>query len=92
MPDDLLTKESVLTAARRLSVADRIDLFVALRDDLREDAPGVADEAGPAADELSGEQLAELDRRMARHHADPTAAIPWEQIEREVAEKYGAES
>jgi putative addiction module component (TIGR02574 family) len=33
--------------------------------------------------ELTDELRADLDRRLAAHHANPEAAIPWEQVEAE---------
>ena len=32
--------------------------------------------------ELTDEQKAELDRRIAEHDADPDSAIPWEEVRR----------
>jgi putative addiction module component (TIGR02574 family) len=86
MAEDLLvSKDRVLDAARRLSATDRIDLFIALRDELRRESSDAADQADELTEgEFSDEQLAELDRRMARHEANPDAAIPWEQIEPEL--------
>ena len=33
---------------------------------------------------LSREQEAELDRRWAEHLADPTSAVPWEEVRRKL--------
>jgi putative addiction module component (TIGR02574 family) len=33
---------------------------------------------------LSAEQLAELERELAVHLADPTASVPWEQVRRKL--------
>ena len=33
---------------------------------------------------LSTEQEAELDRRWAEHLADPTSAVPWEEVRRKL--------
>ena len=33
---------------------------------------------------LSPEQEAELDRRWAEHLADPTSAVPWEEVRRKL--------
>jgi putative addiction module component (TIGR02574 family) len=32
--------------------------------------------------DLTAEQRAELDRRLAEHIADPTSAIPWDEVRR----------
>ena len=34
----------------------------------------------PQGEELSDEFKAELDRRLAAHRADPSSAIPWEEV------------
>jgi putative addiction module component (TIGR02574 family) len=85
----LLSKDRLLAAARRLSAPERVDLFLALRDELRGDGADVADASARAEVELSPDQLAALDRRMAQHAADPGAAIPWEQVERELQDRFG---
>jgi putative addiction module component (TIGR02574 family) len=36
---------------------------------------------------LSEEQLAELDRRMAKYEQDPIAVVPWEQIKADLFKK-----
>lgn len=38
------------------------------------------DSCGP---ELTAAQMADIDRRLEAHRADPDAAVPWEQIEKE---------
>ena len=55
-----------------LPVADRIELVKDIWDSI------VAQE--PVSVDLSATQKAELDRRVAEHRADPTTAIPWEQV------------
>ncbi|MCA8918538.1 MAG: addiction module protein [Planctomycetes bacterium] len=37
--------------------------------------------------QLSAAQMAELERRVALHKADPSRAIPWEQAHREIRER-----
>jgi len=54
-----------------LSVTDRLALVAAIWD-------SIADEVADAP--LSVLQQREVDRRLAAHEADPTAAIPWEQV------------
>jgi putative addiction module component (TIGR02574 family) len=60
-------------ALRRLSVAERLQLVEDLWDSIAKDAP---DEALPVTPELA----AELDRRVAEHEHEPTAALPWEEV------------
>jgi putative addiction module component (TIGR02574 family) len=55
-----------------LPVTDRIELVKDIWDSI------VAQE--PVSVDLSAAQKAELDRRVAEHRADPTTAIPWEQV------------
>ena len=54
-----------------LTVAERIQLAEDLWDSVG-DAPETL--------ELTAEQRAELDRRLAEHRKDPESAIPWEQV------------
>lgn len=56
--------EEMTTAERILYVQD-------LWDRIAEDPEGV-----PVSDEWK----VELDRRLAAHRADPSAAVPWEQV------------
>ena len=56
-----------------LSVAEKFELLDALWQDI---------EAHPAA--VGEEQLAELDRRMAKYEQDPSDVIPWEQIKADI--------
>ena len=42
----------------------------------------IAAEAG--AFDLTGEQRAELDRRLARYEQDPTTASPWEEVRKRI--------
>ncbi|MEO8803768.1 MAG: addiction module protein [Rudaea sp.] len=57
---------------RALPVSERIELVEAIWDSIAEDTQASLD--------LSPEQRAELDRRLAAHCADPTSSIPWEQV------------
>lgn len=56
---------------KKLSVSERIQLVEDIWDSIAEDA---------AAEHLAldADQLAELDRRLAAHDADPGSSIPWE--------------
>ena len=56
----------------RMSVDDRVALVQAIWDSI---APEAANSS------LTEAQKAEVDRRLAAHQANPSAAIPWEQIE-----------
>ena len=56
----------------RLSVAERLELVQAIWDSIAAEA-----ERAP----LSDAQREEIDRRLAAHRANPSAAVPWEQVE-----------
>ena len=58
----------------RLSVAERIDL-------VEEIWASIAAEVEQAP--LTEAEQQEVDRRLANYHANPQAAIPWEQVEAE---------
>ena len=36
---------------------------------------------------LTPDQAAELDRRLAEHLADPSSAIPWDEVRRKLTDK-----
>ena len=55
----------------KLSKDDRIELAFAAWDSIPDDSPLLAP---------TPEQLKELDRRIAEHEADPSSAIPWEEV------------
>jgi len=55
-----------------LSVSERIQLVEDIWDSI------AADESNTV--ELSQDQKAELHRRVAAHRADPSTAVPWEQV------------
>ncbi len=57
---------------------DRAELAIALWESLE-------DEQREAQFSLSSEQAAELDRRLREHLADPTSAIPWEEVRSKLA-------
>ncbi len=61
----------LLAAARKLSVAERIELAEAIWDTVAEEADAI-----PLSDELR----TELDRRLADMEADPDAGSPWEEV------------
>jgi putative addiction module component (TIGR02574 family) len=63
----------VMEALLKLPSKERADLAMALWESL--DATD-----REAAVELTPELAAELDRRLAEHLADPSTAIPWEEV------------
>lgn len=65
----------------KLSEAERIQLA----QDLWDSIPP-ASEALP----LTEEQRQELERRLAEHRADPSSAIPWEEVRARLRERFGA--
>ena len=56
----------------KLSISERIQLVEDIWDSLAAEAPHAV--------ELSLAQKAELYRRVAAHRADPSTAVPWEQV------------
>ena len=68
----------LLSDLLRLPPDQRLELAMALWDSI-EQAP----EAGLAFP-LTPELRAELDRRVAEHRADPTSALAWEELERQL--------
>ena len=65
--------ESIYQAALALPDAERLMLVERLMETLP-----------PSEDDLSEDEfIAELDRRFAEIQKDPTAGIPWSEIERE---------
>jgi putative addiction module component (TIGR02574 family) len=61
----------------KLPPAERVKIALALWDSLE-------DTEVDALLPLTDEQKAELDRRLAEHESDPSSAIPWEQVRREL--------
>ena len=66
-----------LTKLLDLPATERIDIAMALWDSL---TPAEQE----AEFELTPEQRAELDRRLAEHIADPASAIPWDEVRRKL--------
>ncbi|RFC41359.1 MAG: putative addiction module component, TIGR02574 family [Candidatus Nitrotoga sp. CP45] len=56
-----------------LSVSERIQLVEDIWDSIVLEAPDTV--------KLSQDQKAELHRRVLEHRADPSTAIPWEQVQ-----------
>ena len=67
-----MTTPAATTEYLKLSVSERIQLVEDIWD-------SIAAEASNAV-ELSQAQKAELHRRVAAHRADPSTAVPWEQV------------
>ena len=65
----------------KLSVEEKYELVDAILESIPEDQGEV---------ELTEAQMRELDRRRAEHEADPSSAIPWEEVEARLISKYGA--
>ena len=63
----------------KLSPAERIQLAQDLWDSVPEDAI-------PLTEEL----VAELERRMAAHGANPEPAVPWEEVRERLRARFGA--
>jgi putative addiction module component (TIGR02574 family) len=61
----------------KLPPAQRVEIALALWDSLE-------DTELDALVPLTEEQKAELDRRLAEHAQNPTSAIPWEQVRRDL--------
>lgn len=72
-----MSREAVLQHALSLSTEDRVQLI----DDL---LLSVVDAAG--VPELDASQKAELLARLEADRVDPSAAIPWEEVERLLAD------
>ena len=66
-----------LTKLLKLPATERVDLAMALWDSLT-----LAEQE--AEFDLTPEQRAELDRRLAEHIAYPASAIPWEEVRRKL--------
>ena len=69
--------KDTLTRLLELPPTERVDLAMALWDSL------TAAERETEFD-LTSEQRAELDRRLAEHIADPTSAVPWDEVRRKL--------
>ena len=67
-------------AAKALPLAEQIELARKLNDDLLD--------AGFDPD-LTPEQAAELDRRLAEFEKNPREGIPWEQVEADLNKRFG---
>ena len=61
-----------ITEYMKLSVAERIQLVEDIWDSIAAEAPDIV--------ALSPDQKAELHRRVAAHRADPSTAVPWDEV------------
>ena len=61
---------------RKLSIEERLELVGDIWDSIVEDG-------GPPF-ELTAEQQAEIERRVAAYQADPSIGMPWEQVRDEL--------
>ena len=66
-----------LTKLLELPATERVEIAMALWDSL---TPAEQE----AEFELTPEQRAELDRRLAEHIGDPASAIPWDEVRRKL--------
>jgi putative addiction module component (TIGR02574 family) len=66
-----------LTKLLELPPAERVDLAMALWD-------SITSAEQESEFDLTPEQRAELDRRLAEHIADPRSAVPWDEVRRKL--------
>jgi len=73
-----MSAAQILEQIRRLPEAER-----------REIVERIQDEFLKGEDELTPEQAAELDRRLAEFEKNPHDGIPWEQVEADLNKRFG---
>jgi putative addiction module component (TIGR02574 family) len=73
----------LLEQVRSLPAREQVELV----DEILEGLP--VEEEPDAGPNLSSAQIAELERRMAEHLADPDSAIPWSEVKRDINERFG---
>jgi putative addiction module component (TIGR02574 family) len=61
---------------RSLPISERIELVEDIWDSIAQDAADAV--------QLSPENRAELQRRLAAHRADPTSSLPWDAVRSEL--------
>ena len=75
-----MSATEILAAAKALPLHERIEVAEGLWEDI----------AGTGYDpDLTPEQAAELDRRLADFKANPDEGIPWEQVKAELSQRFG---
>ena len=73
-----MSATEVVEQFRKLSAAEQYKAFEKIREVVE-----VAD------DDLTPEQVAELDRRLAEFENNPREGIPWEQVEADLNKRFG---
>jgi putative addiction module component (TIGR02574 family) len=73
-----MSATEILEQIRRLPPKERNEI-----------AEKVWEEFGDFDDELTPEQAAELDRRVAEFKENPHDGIPWEQVQAEAKQRFG---
>ncbi|HEX5222568.1 MAG TPA: addiction module protein [Verrucomicrobiae bacterium] len=72
-----MSATEVVEQFRKLSVAEQHKAFEKIREVVLD------------ADELTPEQVAELDRRLAEFEKNPRDGVPWEQVEADLNKRFG---
>ncbi len=75
-----MSASEILAAAKALPLNERIEIAQDLWEDI----------SGNGCDpDLTPEQVAELDRRLADFEKNPHDGIPWEQVEADLNQRFG---
>ena len=75
-----ITKSDILSLSLTLSLSDRIELVQDIWDSVAEH---------PEAVEVTEEQMAEIERRVADLERNPDSAISWEEVQRRLRSRHG---
>ncbi|HZV37062.1 MAG TPA: addiction module protein [Verrucomicrobiae bacterium] len=73
-----MSASEILEQIRRLPLEEQHEIVETIRQEL-----------GEFDDELSPEQIAELERRAEEFRRNPQAGIPWEQVRDEARKRFG---